>query len=312
MGSPFIPTTATLSHLRDDAVYEEEMPYEIWSDNVSADVPRTNVKLNIVPDCPLTDIRTLGKKEKPALETSGFQWLYQGFPYHTGLHSADYVDYPRQKQLDTLEKYLDAMSEFLREELGCVKVVCWDWRVRASKMTKPRLTPNIYSLKQKVGQDVRSVKINSSHIIHADGSPAWIQKVVSRVATDEEARWAESGKYRTRVLTVWRPLVDVVETDPLVCCDTRTVADSDLDVVQKVMDNTVEESMYLKRRTQHQWYWMSNQTRDDVLVMTVWDSKTPATKSTAVPHCAMVLPEHPPNAKPRESIELRFVVWNAE
>jgi hypothetical protein len=34
-------------------------------------------------------------------------------------------------------------------------------------MTKPRLTPNIYSLKQKVGQDVRSVKINSSHIIHA-------------------------------------------------------------------------------------------------------------------------------------------------
>jgi hypothetical protein len=191
MGSPFIPTTATLSHLRDDAMYEEEMPYEIWSDNVSADVPRTNVKLNIVPDCPLTDIRTLGKKEKPALETSGFQWFYQGFPYHTGLHSADYVDYPRQKQLNTLEKYLDAMSEFLREELGCVKVVCWDWRVdthfcffflylslqesllitfskvRASKMTKPRLTPNIYSLKQKVGQDVRSVKINSSHIIHA-------------------------------------------------------------------------------------------------------------------------------------------------
>jgi hypothetical protein len=84
----------------------------------------------------------------------------------------------------------------------------------------------------------------------------------------------------TDLSSVWRPLVDVVETDPLVCCDTRTVADSDLDVVQKVMDNTVEESMYLKRRTQHQWYWMSNQTRDDVLVMTVWDSKMPSTKSS--------------------------------
>ena len=128
MASPFIPSTATLSHLRDDPLYDGEMPYEIWSDNVSADVPRTNVKLNIVPDCPLTDIRSLGK-EQPELETWGFQWLKQEFPYHTGLSNADYVDYPRQKQLDTLEMYLDTMSEFLREKLGCVKVVCWDWRV---------------------------------------------------------------------------------------------------------------------------------------------------------------------------------------
>ena len=78
---------------------------------------------------------------------------------------------------------------------------------------------------------------------------------------------------------MWRPLVDVVETDPLVCCDTRTVTDSDLDVVQKVMDETVEESMYLKRQKQHQWYWMSNQTRNDVTVMTVWDSNNPSSKS---------------------------------
>lgn len=84
--------------------------------------------------------------------------------------------------------------------------------------------------------------------------------------------------------SVWRPLVDVVETDPLVCCDTRTVSDSDLDVVQKVMDDTVEESMYLKRRAAHQWYWMSNQTRDDVLVMTVWDSKRPFRKSSKCIH----------------------------
>jgi len=264
-----------------------------------------------VADIPITDIRILGK-EKPELETWGFQWLYQDFPYHTGLHNADYVNYPRQKQLDTLEKYLNTMSDFLQEKLGCEKVVCWDWRVRTSKMTKPRPTPNIYSLKHIEGQDFRSTKINSSHIIHADGSPEWMQKVVSKVITDEEATWAEKGMYRTRVLTVWRPLVDVVETDPLVCCDTRTVADSDLDVVQKVMDDTVEESMYLKRRKQHQWYWMSNQSRNDVLVMTVWDSNKPFSKSTAVPHCAMVLPEHPPTAKPRESIELRFVVWNTE
>lgn len=78
---------------------------------------------------------------------------------------------------------------------------------------------------------------------------------------------------------VWRPLVDVVETDPLVCCDVRTVQEDDLDIVQKVMDDTIEESMYLKRREGQQWYWMSDQTRDDVIIMTVWDSNTPFKKS---------------------------------
>lgn len=79
--------------------------------------------------------------------------------------------------------------------------------------------------------------------------------------------------------SVWRPLVDIVQTDPLVYCDTWTVTDSDLDIVQKVMNDTVEESMYLKPRKEHQWYWMSNQTRDDVVIMTVWDSKRPLSRS---------------------------------
>ncbi|KAH6718667.1 hypothetical protein BKA61DRAFT_473338 [Leptodontidium sp. MPI-SDFR-AT-0119] len=309
MNPTCVPVTATLSHLSDDPIYKEEMPYEIWADNVADDTPRTNIKLNIFPDCALTDVRTL-HGEKPALDSWGFGRFHQSFPYETGPYSAEYVNLPREKQLDVLEKYLETMSGFLREQLGCEKVVCWDWRVRSSKMTASRTSPNIYSLKQEAGQDIRSVKINSSHLV--DGSPQWMQKVVSKVITDEEAAWAETGKYRTRVLTVWRPLVDIVQTDPLVYCDTWTVTDSDLDIVQKVMNDTVEESMYLKPRKEHQWYWMSNQTRDDVVIMTVWDSKRPLSRSAAVPHCAMVLPEHPPGFKPRESIELRFVVWNSD
>lgn len=83
----------------------------------------------------------------------------------------------------------------------------------------------------------------------------------------------------TNVTSVWRPLVDVVETDPLVLCDTQTLEDSDWDVVQKILDKSVEESMYLKRQQRHQWYWMSDQTKDDVIVMTIWDSKHPEKRS---------------------------------
>jgi hypothetical protein len=34
-----------------------------------------------------------------------------------------------------------------------------------------------------------------------DGSPQWMQKVISKVVSQEELEWSEKGKYRTRVLT---------------------------------------------------------------------------------------------------------------
>ncbi|KAK4864957.1 hypothetical protein LT330_001580 [Penicillium expansum] len=312
MAAPvLLPTTARLSHLRDDPIYKTERPYEIWADDIADNVPRTNVRLDYVPDCPLTDVRTV--ENKPELDTSGFEWMKQDFPFQTGLRTVDDVEMQIEEQRAVLDNYLSTMSEFLRQRLGCEKVVCWDWRVRRSKRTLPRAAPNIYSLKDVDATDLRATKINASHIIHADGSPDWVQSsVLQKVVEADEAALAKSKNYRTRVLTVWRPLVDVVQTDPLVCCDTRTLSEQDYDVIQKIMNDSVEESMYLKWSPNHQWYWMSDQTRDDVLIMTVWDSKRPFERSAAVPHCSMVLPEHAPDAKPRESIELRFIVWNEE
>ncbi|KAF2009095.1 hypothetical protein BU24DRAFT_415441 [Aaosphaeria arxii CBS 175.79] len=288
MNDPTLPTSATLSHLVDDPIYEEEEPYEIWADDLPVNVARTNVKLEIIPYCPLTDVRSID--EKPQLEKFGFEWMHQDFPHHAGLHSSDCVDLKPREQQNVLDAYVASMSDFPQEQLKCFQVVCWDWRVRKSLLTKPQKFPTIYSLK--------------------DGSPDFMEKVVSAIASPQELLEAKSGKYRIRVLTLWRPLVDVVKTNPLVCCDTRTVKDTDLDVVQKVMDDTVEEGMYLKWNKDHRWYWQSDQTRDDVLVMTVWDSRRPTTKHVAVPHVTMVLPVPLSGAQPRESIELRYVVWN--
>lgn len=67
----------------------------------------------------------------------------------------------------------------------------------------------------------------------------------------------------------------VVQSEPLALCDRRTVPSSDWEVVEKVLENAVEESMYLRRRDYQKWYWMSEQTRDDVLAITVWDSRRP-------------------------------------
>ncbi len=52
----------------------------------------------------------------------------------------------------------------------------------------------------------------------------------------------------------------VVENEPLAVCDTQTVQDSDWEMIEKILDEAVEESMYLKRRDRHKWYWMEKQT----------------------------------------------------
>ncbi|KAM3547704.1 hypothetical protein MY1884_009469 [Beauveria asiatica] len=195
------PLTASLSHLCDLPLYKKETPYEIWAENIDSTITKTNVKLEIVHNCALHD-------------------------------------------------------------------------VRRSKSTHPRTKPNIYSLKGKEGNELRATQINSSHLIHSDGSPGFMKKVLASVTAGDDAKWNDTSKYRIRGLTVWCPIVDVVESDPLVLCDIRTVEDSDWDVVEKVLDHSVEEN--------------------------------------SAPHCSMVLRDGDirSNARPRESIELRVLAWN--
>ncbi len=67
----------------------------------------------------------------------------------------------------------------------------------------------------------------------------------------------------------------MVENHPLALCDRRTVEDDDWEPVDKVHADWVEEGMYLKRRDQHQWYWFSNQTNEELIAFVVWDSQRP-------------------------------------
>jgi hypothetical protein len=167
-----LPTTAILSHLCDDPVYKDEIPYEIWADNVRSDVERTNVKLDLVPDCPLTNARSLSDHDKPTLETCGFQWFHQDFPYHTGLQSADDVRTDTQEHRDALDRYLTTMSDFLREKIGCEKVVCWDWRARFASFLFPcplQLPAGLHS--QRCADPSRAYLICIGPTLQNDASP---------------------------------------------------------------------------------------------------------------------------------------------
>ena len=65
----------------------------------------------------------------------------------------------------------------------------------------------------------------------------------------------------------------MVEDTPLALCDRRSVAIDEPVPCDKVLEDYVDESFYLKYNPAHKWYWLSQQTRDEITVFVVWDSK---------------------------------------
>lgn len=70
--------------------------------------------------------------------------------------------------------------------------------------------------------------------------------------------------------SVWRPL-NIVKNAPLVNADRRTVLQSDLMEVEKVLIDKVERNYYVKNKPYHEYYYMSDQSPDHVTIFTTCD-----------------------------------------
>lgn len=299
-----------LNHLSDLPLYREEKPYEVWIEKIEEGVPRSNVRFQAVEDVPLQDIRDLPQVDLPTLEEHGFEVFYSAFPPGCNINSsADVGDKPEQRE--AMQKYLEGTTQALVDHYNGKKAVCYDWRVRRA-LHKPLTTaPSIYSLQLGENDDAREAKIDVAHQVHADSSPDGSKKMLKYLLSDQEKDQIAQGYYRLRLINVWRPIVRVVQNEPLAYCDVRTVAEDDWEPVEKIQEDWIEEAMYLKHRPGHKWYWKSLQTRDEISAFTIWDSKCPDQKSASTAHCSVPL-SGAASREPRESIEVRFLLWTED
>lgn len=80
--------------------------------------------------------------------------------------------------------------------------------------------------------------------------------------------------------SVWHPLFSPIEDYPLALCDSRTVSDDDLVPCDYVLPNFESESYCVKFNANHRWYYKSDQTENDVLLILNCDSKTETSESS--------------------------------
>ena len=115
---------------------------------------------------------------------------------------------------------------------------------------------------------------------------------------------------RHMLINVWRPIT-MVESAPLAVADASTVRREDL-FPSEVRGGLggVARSLWgfnLAYTPDHKWYWVPHMQPWEALAFKLFDSDSDAVQHTA--HSAFEDPNAPPDAAPRQSIEVRTIAY---
>jgi hypothetical protein len=141
------------------------------------------------------------------------------------------------------------------------------------------------------------------HVDHTDRSGP--QRVRDLLPDEAE----ELLKGRVQVINLWRPIRGPLQDAPLAVCDARTVDPKDLVPSDLVYRERVGETYSVTWNPAHQWYYVPEMRRDEALLLKIADTMKDG-RARFMPHTAFTDPTAPPDAFPRESIELRTLVFH--
>ncbi len=115
-------------------------------------------------------------------------------------------------------------------------------------------------------------------------------------------------KRRFAIINIWRSILGAVETNPLAICDARSVALGDMVATERRAAERVGETYRLTYNSNQQWFYFPLMQRNEAMLIKSYDSKDDG-RARFAPHTAIVDPETPPKAKPRQSIESRVFAF---
>jgi hypothetical protein len=113
---------------------------------------------------------------------------------------------------------------------------------------------------------------------------------------------------RFSVINVWRPIRGPIQDSPLAVSDARSIHDNDLVATDLIYPDRTGEIYYVKFNPEHKWFYAPAMRDDEIILIKCYDSVDDG-RARFVPHSAFVDPATPAGAPPRESIELRTLVF---
>ena len=186
--------------------------------------------------------------------------------------------------------YYPEMENLVAGVTGASKVVVFDHTIRVADEAKRD--------KLKLRPPVRAM--------HNDFTiPAAEQRVRDLIPADEaEARL----KKRFGSINVWRPIKGPVVMLPLGVCGWDSLADADMIVSERRYQDRIGGILSLAYNPDQRWVYFSNMQRHEVVLLKCYDSLTDGTARWTA-HGTFDIPGTPADAAPRESIEIRTMMF---
>jgi len=204
-------------------------------------------------------------------------------------HDTKVHDFYDEAELEAV--YYAEVEALIKRETGASKVVVFDHTVRTGN--------------RAIERGLRA-PVQSVHNDYTEKSGP--QRVRDLLPPDEaEVRL----KKRFAEYNVWRNIAhDPIEAMPLGFVDAESIAPRDLAVCDLVYADRTGEIYQGVYNADHQWHYFPAMTRDEAILIKCYDSEKDGRARFSL-HSAFDDPGSPPNARPRESIEVRaFAFWD--
>jgi hypothetical protein len=187
--------------------------------------------------------------------------------------------------------YYPEVESALKQATGADRVFIFDHTTR-------RRIPGAQDSRTSIRQPVPRV-----HVDHT--AKSGIQRVRDLIPDEAE----ELLKGRVQVINLWRPIRGPVQDFPLAVCDAGSVSFEDLVPSDLIYPYRVGETYQVLYNPAHRWYYVPEMQASEALLLKCFDSKTDG-RARFAPHSAFIDPAAPSDAAPRESIEVRTLVFH--
>ncbi len=224
-------------------------------------------------------IRNARLADELSLDRQGFQLVR---------HESAVRDFYDRTEVEKV--YYPEIEVLLKKVTGADKVVIFDHQVRNIELSKQG--------ERNAREYVRTV--------HND----YTAKSGPRRVTDHlpAAEAEERLRHRFAEINVWRPIRGPIESTPLAVCDAQSIDPQDFVPADFVYRDKVGEVYRFTYNPNHRWSYFPRLERNEAILLKCYDSKEDG-RARFSAHSAFDDPTSPPEAAPRESIEVRALVF---
>ncbi|KAH9936623.1 uncharacterized protein B0H18DRAFT_868366 [Fomitopsis serialis] len=256
---------------------DDRAPYQYVHDP-PAGIAKENLGVQAYP-VKIDDAR--GREIEFTLDNSGFQFI---------THVSEERQFDDEQCIRTT--YYREIVELLKRATAAKRVHVFDHTIRTKQTEIGQRSPNRGPVER----------------VHVDQTFDAALHRVRHELPDEADRLLQR---RIRIVNVWRPIHHPVAHKPLAVSDWRSVdKEHDLVPVRLIYPDRESSSFSVRYNCAHRWYYLSNQTPDEVILIKCYDSAVD--RARLAPHSAFVDSGSSPSAPHRHSIEVRCLVFDTE